>query len=415
MAELATKTIEPVDGTIGLAPVQVITHSPATRFYRPELDVLRFFAFLSVFLYHGLPAFDVSRHTGFVARLALYETRVRDAGSFGVCLFFVLSSYLITELLLKEQRRTGSVHVRSFYVRRILRIWPLYFAFLAFGLLLSFFIKDYWLEAKAIIAFLFLAGNWYVSGRMAYLSDNPIWPLWSVSVEEQFYLLWPWIAKLGGERWIRRLSFILVPVSFATLYWLARGGPYSAITARSNSVVQFLFFALGALLALTLRGRVLDLRLTTRIAMLVSAAACWLASNFVFHVDFVGAIPSPAWWVIGYAFIALGCLLFVTGFLGASSAWFPKPLVYLGKISYGLYVFHLFSLNIFGPLLWPSEQHRASLQTPFGMVLLTLWSFVILLIALAGTIAMAALSYRFLERPFLNFKERFTFIRSRSV
>ena len=396
------------------APVRIIRRA-ADHFYRPELDVLRFFAFLSVFLYHGLPAFDLARHSGLVARLALYETRIRDAGRSGVCLFFLLSAYLITELLLREQRSTGDVHVKSFYSRRILRIWPLYFAFLFLGVALSFLVPSYWLEAKAIVAFLFLGGNWYVSGRMARLSDNPIWPLWSVSVEEQFYILWPWIAKLGGERWIRIVSLVLLPASFATLYGLARAGPLAATSAHANSLVQFQFFALGALLAILLRGRTLRLSLASRIAMFAAGGASWLAANFVCHVDFVGAIPSPGRWVAGYALVTVGCLLFLSSSLGASPQWLPKPLIYLGKISYGLYVFHMLVFNLVGPLLWPSESHRAALQTPWGMVFLSAWALVVLLVALGGTIALAALSYRFLERPFLSMKERFTFIRSRSV
>jgi peptidoglycan/LPS O-acetylase OafA/YrhL len=388
---------------------------PAAHFYRPELDVLRFFAFLSVFFYHGLPAFDVSRHSGVMARLALYETRVRDAGSFGVCLFFLLSSYLITELLLRERKLTGTVHVRSFYTRRVLRIWPLYFAFLLFGVVLSVLVPAYALESRALVSFLFLAGNWYVAGRAATLSDNPIWPLWSVSVEEQFYLLWPWIAKLGGERWVRRISLAILPISYACLYMLARRGPHTASSARFNSVVQFQFFALGALLALVLHGRALRLRPIVRVVLLSAGVASWLAANFVFHVDFAGAIPSAGRWVAGYAMVAIGSLLLLVAFLGVSPSVLPGPLVYLGKISYGLYVFHMLVLNLVGPAMWPTEMQRAAMQTPAGIANLMARGLLILCVGLAGTIALSAASYRFLERPFLSLKERFTLIRSRSA
>lgn len=398
-----------------LQQVKIVPRPAPAHFYRPELDVLRFFAFLSVFFYHGLPAFDVGRHSGTMARLALYETRVRDAGSFGVCLFFLLSSYLITELLLRERKLTGTVHVRSFYARRVLRIWPLYFAFLSLGVVLSAFVPAYRLEARAVVCFLFLAGNWYVAGRAGMLSESPIWPLWSVSVEEQFYLLWPWIAKLGGERWIRRISLAILPVSYACLYWLAQQGPHTAGSARFNSVVQFQFFALGALLALAVHGRMVRLKSFSRIALLGAGVGCWLAANFVFHVDFAGALPSPAWWVTGYAMVAMGSLLLLMAFLGVSSALLPKPLVYLGKISYGLYVFHMLVLNLVGPAIWPTDVQRAAMQTPMGVANLIARAVAILIVGLAGTIVLSAISYRFLERPFLNLKERFTFIRSRSV
>jgi peptidoglycan/LPS O-acetylase OafA/YrhL len=408
----AIRSVEPQPA----ARVQLkVMETALPRFYRPELDALRFFAFLSVFLYHGLPAFDVGRHSGLMARVALFETRVRDAGAFGVCLFFLLSSYLITELLLRERRLTGTVHIQSFYARRMLRIWPLYFAFLLFGMALGAVIPTYALESRAILSFLFLAGNWYVAGRAANLSENPIWPLWSVSVEEQFYLLWPWMAKFGGERWIRRISLAILPVSYACLYALARQGPHAASSARFNSVVQFQFFALGALLALALHGRELHTEPKVRMVLLAGGAASWLAANLVFHVDLAGATPSPGWWVLGYAMVAIGSLFMLGGVLGVSPQRLPKSLVYLGKISYGLYVFHMFALNLVGPAIWPTEAQRAAMRTPLGMANLAGRALLILAASLAGTIALSALSYRFLERPFLSLKERFTFIRSRKV
>ena len=100
---------------------------PSTRvdsFYRPGLDILRALAFLLVFVAHGLVSeLDKPTQLGAVGR----------AGEFGVCVFFFLSSYLITELLLREKRETGTIHIPAFYVRRILRIWPLYFAMIGVG------------------------------------------------------------------------------------------------------------------------------------------------------------------------------------------------------------------------------------------------------------------------------------------
>src|ERR1700761_1323002 len=96
----------------------------AGSFYRPGLDIVRFVAFLLVFVAHGLlGSIQKTTQTGAIAR----------AGEFGVCVFFFLSSYLITELLLREKGVTGTVRVRAFYARRVLRIWPLYFAMIAAG------------------------------------------------------------------------------------------------------------------------------------------------------------------------------------------------------------------------------------------------------------------------------------------
>ncbi len=116
------------------------------RFYRPELDLLRLFAFLSVFLHHGLPGFELGHHSGRLASLFRLEALVKESCGFGVCLFFLLSAYLITELLERERTRTGGVHVQSFYARRVLRIWPLYFFFLLAGVALGVVIPSYRVE-----------------------------------------------------------------------------------------------------------------------------------------------------------------------------------------------------------------------------------------------------------------------------
>jgi peptidoglycan/LPS O-acetylase OafA/YrhL len=116
----------------------------------------------------------------------------------------------------------------------------------------------------------------------------------------------------------------------------------------------------------------------------------------------------------GYTFIATGCLLLFVSFLGLLPRWVPKPLVYLGKISYGLYVFHMLSLSVFWRLFWFSENQRSSLQTGSGIIL-GARAVLILLLSLGMTVMCATLSYRFLERPFLAMKERFTFVRSRTA
>src|SRR3954447_20381062 len=111
----------------GTAP---LAHEGRKRFYRPELDLLRFFAFFLVFLTHG-PRLNDSFWIGH-----LYN-RLARTGVYGLSLFFFLSSYLITELLLQERERTGQIHLRAFYLRRILRIWPLYFVGVLIGFALS--------------------------------------------------------------------------------------------------------------------------------------------------------------------------------------------------------------------------------------------------------------------------------------
>ena len=188
------------------------------QYYRPELDVLRFFAFFSVFCYHALPGVEVGNHSGWERAAAIGLSAFKSAGSFGVCLFFVLSSFLITELLIRERSKTGTVHIKAFYTRRILRIWPLYFFFLFVGFLLGHLVPEWNLETPRLLAFLALLGNWYVA--VFGWSANPIAPLWSISIEEQFYLIWPGLAKVGED--LRsccfRCSCCRCPAS-QSIYW----------------------------------------------------------------------------------------------------------------------------------------------------------------------------------------------------
>ena len=110
---------------------RAIRADDAPRYYRPELDVLRLFAFFIVFLSHVVPGDETFFARAHIApEIAELIIAAAVGGAFGVDLFFALSSFLITSLLLRERNLCGNIDVSRFYVRRILRIWPLYFAFL---------------------------------------------------------------------------------------------------------------------------------------------------------------------------------------------------------------------------------------------------------------------------------------------
>ena len=111
------------------------------------------------------------------------------AGAYGVDLFFALSAYLITSLLLRERAATGALDLRGFYVRRILRIWPLYLAFVGFAAIMAVLVREQHLPLRYVAGYCLLAGNWvYVFYG---LPASFAIPLWTVSIEEQFYLAWP--------------------------------------------------------------------------------------------------------------------------------------------------------------------------------------------------------------------------------
>ena len=229
------------------------TRSLTERFYHPELDVLRFFAFFLVFLHHSLPhetAFYTKMGTS--PLLASLLAGIGNTGAFGVNLFFVLSSYLITELLIRERQRFGRVDLRAFYIRRILRIWPLYFAFLAFAWVMQWYVPHQHIGWRAGLAFTLLGGNWWVV--FVGFPSSIIFPLWSVSVEEQFYLFWPVTMRRLSQRGLLIASAAMLVTANLTRWYLAAHHTWES-KMWANTFVQLDAIALGILLAALLAGR----------------------------------------------------------------------------------------------------------------------------------------------------------------
>ncbi len=360
------------------------------RFYRPELDVLRFLAFLLVFLYHAFPA----QGRVWIA--------MQNAGALGVCLFFLLSSYLITELLQIEQEASGTIRLGAFYIRRTLRIWPLYFAVL----LLDFFILHYThpgvFTGTRLAAFLLLAGNWYVALHGFTFSIST--PLWSISVEEQFYVIWPSVRKYFNRRGSLVLSLLTLVAAYYTLYQLCRHDNANDPVLWVSSLVQFQFFGIGALLAIALKRRTPHLHRMLRLVLLATGLLLLFIADYRFHVKSGMHPASFPVLATGYLCTDAGCIAIFLSVLGAQRLGRLKPLTYLGSISYGLYVYHWIVLRLvlrFVDTVW-THMRWAAPETPIVVVL-----------TLALTILCAALSYRFFESPILRLKKRFEVVRSR--
>ncbi len=353
-----------------------------TRYYRPGLDVVRLAAFCAVFLHHALPWGPTS---------TVYGAAVR-ACSFGLPLFFTLSAYLITTLLLKERQRTGAISLPRFYKRRALRILPLYFTALAASVV----------DAAARHT---LGGTalWYAAAVL--MLGNTVWwigtsahHLWSISIEEQFYLFWPTVMRRVPPSHLLRAAVVLLVVANAFLVYFGLRHVDHAGVIWSNTFVQMEFFAAGILMALSNNHRVWQVSgAVTRSALLVFAiGGCYAAVRYLHASGNPGEQAKGALFLCaGYCLVALGCVAIIAALQGLES-W-PKPVVYLGKISYGLYVFHAPALSLSAHV---PHRYGLALQLP---------------IAMAVTIVTAMLSYRYLESPFLRWKERFEVVKSRPV
>jgi peptidoglycan/LPS O-acetylase OafA/YrhL len=232
-----------------------------SRYYRPELDAVRFFAFLCVLLFH---------RWSYVGKI---RTDLLQVGIYGLPLFFLLIAFLITELLLREREQTGTVHIAAFYIRRVLRIWPLYFA-VFWGLwLLGRHIPGVSPAPGAWLPFTFFLGNWLVihHGWMTF----PVDPLWSIAVEEQFYLFIPTLARFGGASALALVGMVLLAVSYSVAGHFALHPPAKSTALWCNSFFQFQFFAGGMLLAVLLHGRRLRIAPAVRLAMGFGGLAGW--------------------------------------------------------------------------------------------------------------------------------------------
>jgi peptidoglycan/LPS O-acetylase OafA/YrhL len=291
------------------------------------------------------------------------------AGALGVDLFFALSAFLITELLLREQRATGTLNIRAFYARRILRIWPLYFfalAVLAPAMQLSDPADR--LPAGYTAAFALLSGNWACA--WAGYPSSSFSLLWSVSIEEQFYLAWPWLVRRNLAR-LRVIAWAMIAVAWITRLVLL-DAQHPAVWC--NTLARLDPIAAGILLA----GRETQFSAPRR-GLLIGGGALGMLT--------IGAIgdhagPAALW---SYPLAALSSAAILRGVLGLM---LRQPAIeYLGKISFGLYVFHVAALRIAGSAV----------------------------MGLALTVLAAALSYRFLEAPFLRWKGRLARVESRPI
>jgi peptidoglycan/LPS O-acetylase OafA/YrhL len=371
---------------------------PGHVFYHPELDVLRFLAFLAVFFHHALPR-DVALYTnnGFPAAVAAWLVTAKEAGAYGVDLFFVLSAYLITELLLREHASHGSFSISSFYVRRALRIWPLYFTFLAITVLVvPGILPDDRFGTLYIVSFVLFVGNWVCAANG--LPFSVASPLWSISIEEQFYLFWPPLLRLAGVNRARQLAIGLLLVALSTRILLAvLDVTHPAVWC--NTIARLDSIALGAILAVSLKGRAPQMK--TGVRFLLGGVGLVI---LLLVAKYLGQ-DGPTSVITYLATASASVMLLVAVLRNDAQFLLVRPfswLVYLGRISYGLYVFHLLGLALVAKLI------ITGVGIPLGFEIRVLLSFGL-------TVLLAAVSYRWLEQPFLRMKKRFSAVRTGEV
>lgn len=361
--------------------------TPATRErgYMPQLDGLRCFAVMGVIVTHNWQPSNIPV-------LGQVEWAV-----LGVSLFFVLSGFLITGILiggleLREPRRR-LFFVRQFYARRFLRIFPVYYA------VLLVLIAANAAEVRQIWPWLFgYATNLFTWHHLAFPATVP--HFWTLAVEEQFYLVWPWAMLFLPRRWL--LPFLLTVCCFGPVWRLWASFHYAphdwnAAYTFTGGVADFLAF--GALLALAVHGTRSREKLERMLTVVVLPIGAVVYVTLFFVRRTVDDHTPLALQNTGAALVFCWLIAFASrgfkGRFGDVLEW--RPIVYLGKISYGMYLYHFLVPLVFvriAPHLG-IEYHNSGFPNFVASSLVT--------------VGIAAISWQFFERPINGLKRYFRY------
>lgn len=337
--------------------------------YFPSLDGLRGISIIAVVWFHS---------TG-------HRPGILGKGALGVDLFFAISGLLITTLLLRELDRTGDVSLRGFYIRRSLRIFPLYYAVLAAYALLVLAVERRTPAGREFLAnlpaFLTYTSNWFVD-----LGPRVIFYFaWSLATEEQFYLVWPSIVRFARGRWAAVGAMSAMLIAGEAARWAVAAGvvgrEHLAARILSSIAAPICLGSLGAFLLHRRPGFELAARVLGRPWSAPAAAAALVV---VLAVD--GAPPI----LVALAMAALVIASAIRCDHGLRRVLELRPLVYVGTVSYGVYLLHMLALNAVRRAL---PGHAGSVH---------------FLVTLPLVLAMASVSFRVFEARFLRLKDRFT-------
>lgn len=377
------------------------------RVYFKNLDGIRFIAAFLVILQHTAEY----KEDAAAALPNTFLHRFKEFGGYGVTLFFVLSGFLIFYLLFAEQTYKQTVDIKSFYMRRILRIWPLY---MGFGLVLIFGI-DYAMKLLGnpmntpewTNLFFLLTFSINLQLLFSGINRGIIELYWSVCIEEQFYLFAPWLVK----KWFHKMLYViiaLIGIGIASKFfmrWLEidRGAGFN----NNNPLYFFTFcridnFGIGALAAYIYFRK----DLYAKVEKIVTNQ--WIqATVAIFTLLYmIKLIPTPQFEQT-YFFSTTPSILYAYLILAASTGHFfvnlEKPLLKsLGKYSYGIYVYHAvlsqLVLVAFTKLLPSKTVLNYDLIYPLACTVITA--------------LVAAGSYELYEKPFMKLKQKFTIVKN---
>jgi peptidoglycan/LPS O-acetylase OafA/YrhL len=343
-----------------------------------SLDALRAFSIMGVVWFHSWWG------TPYYAKLAAMP--VLREGEYGVQMFYAVSGFLITTLLLRERDRFGKISLRDFYIRRSLRIWPLYYAVVALYVFVVHFFEPKGLRAASFFhylpSFLTFTYTWFLGGKW----PGGIFNLSStLATEEQFYAFWPIVNRFLRGVWAPMVMVALIALRTITANgWLGRWVPADSLPARMILSIAGPI-CLGAILAHALHAekifRVLYPLLGNRWTAPVAAGALLLCL----------APARPNFWLAWTANVILLGACVVREDHGLAGLLRFRPLAFIGTISYGMYLLNSLSLHVVQAALSRVGLLHPVLAFPLGLGL---------------TVGVAYLSFRYFETPFLELKKK---------
>lgn len=373
--------------------------------YFSGLNGLRFFAALAVIITH----IELIKEQMDLPGLHSSNKIIFELGGLGVVFFFVLSGFLITYLLLKEKEQTGTINVRKFYLRRILRIWPLYFLIVALGFFVlpyfPFMEIPYFTKFKAHLSIFNLVLFCVMLPNLAFAIFKPlphIGQSWSIGVEEQFYLIWPWVVK-KSKNILKTLCAIIIILFFVKISVLIclKAFPLNQnllILKNFVAMLKIESMAIGGIGAWMVFKKKYFQKVLSNYVLLAAIAGVFILIYFT-----PDSVQDASFLVYSVLFllIILNVSLNSNSFIKIEN----KAFVFLGNISYGLYMYHLMIIAAFiGFLRVVGFEVDNSISSQ-----LVVYTGVISL-----TIIVSWLSYRYFEMWFLKIKHKFTVVKSGS-
>lgn len=315
--------------------------------------------------------------------------------SYGVTIFFALSGFLITFLLLKEKEKFKKIDFKKFYIRRFLRIWPLYYLYIILGLIIYFLFAIKTDISSVSLYILFLGNIAIISNMMLPFMGH----LWSVAVEEQFYLFWPWLIKQKNILLYKILLFFIFSfwIIKVLIYFFFKDNNSLSIVFEFMTSSRFHTMAIGGLAGLFYYNN-------HSIIQIFTSKTVQYFSWLIIFLSFLNIFQISSSFV-DHEIIALVTVCIILGQITRRNYLIDldtKFLDFTGKISFGLYVYHPMVIFLLQKMISPfKESNVISYISIYFLV--TLISIII-----------SYFSYNFFEIKFIKLKNKFTKIKSQA-